>query len=108
MTRQDARKNGQPVTIITSVNGSKKNRWPNTSIQLRSRFGKTLFTMSMRMCSFAISVHDAHIRKTMENRYHCNSSQAFELVSNTLRTVALAAETRTAATTSHATHLPIR
>src|SRR5690606_14089652 len=99
---QEAMKNGQPVTIITIVKGSRKNRWPTNSIQLRTRFGKKLFTMSMRMCSLAISVHDAQSRNTAANSTHCSSSHAFELVSKTLRMVALVAEMATAATTSHA------
>ena len=92
--------------IMTIVNGSKKKKWPNKSTQLRTRFGNMLFTMSMRMCSFAKSVHDAQMRNTAENRYHCNSSQEFEELEKTLRTMALTVATNTAARMSQATHLP--
>src|SRR5437763_233654 len=63
--------------------------------------------MSMRMCSLSRSVHDAHRRNTALNNTHCNSSQEFDDMSNTLRTVALTADTTTAARMAHATHLPI-
>ena len=43
----------------------------------------------------------------MLNSTHCISSQEFDDVSKTLRTVALAAETTTAARISHANRLPI-
>ena len=65
--------------------------------------------MSMRMCSFSSRSRPRTSRNTAPNSYHCNSSQAFELMSNTLRTIALLGETRHAPTmTSQATHLPIR
>src|SRR6266446_4441404 len=63
--------------------------------------------MSMRMCSLSRSVHDAHRRNTALNNTHCSSSQEFDDMSNTLRTVALTADTATAARIAHATHLPI-
>src|SRR5580704_11546851 len=63
--------------------------------------------MSMRMCSLSRSVHDAHRRNTALNNTHCSSSQEFDDRSNTLRTVALTADTTTAARMAHATHLPI-
>src|SRR6266480_3239489 len=63
--------------------------------------------MSMRMCSLSRSVHDAHKRNTALNNTHCSSSQEFDDMSNTLRTVALTADTTTAARMAHATHLPI-
>src|SRR5690606_12443287 len=40
------------------------------------------------------------------NRYHCSSSQAFELTPNTLRTTALMALTRTTIRVSQVTALP--
>ena len=105
---KEAKKNGQPVMIITIVKGRRKNTCPKMSIELRTAFGSRLFTMSMRMCSLFNSVHGEHRRKTTENRIHCSSSHLFELVSNTLRTIALPAETNVAARIAHASHLPIR
>lgn len=49
----------------------------------------------------------AHSRKVAAKRYHCTSSQAFEEMERTLRTVALAAEITMASTTSQATAAPI-
>ena len=43
----------------------------------------------------------------MLNSTHCSSSQEFDDVSKILRTVALAADTMTAARISHASRLPI-
>ncbi len=62
--------------------------------------------MSMRMCSLASSVHGEHSKKTMLKSTHCNSSQEFDDVSKILRTLALTAETITAASMSHAIRLP--
>src|SRR6516164_2120319 len=67
-----------------------------------------LFTMSMRMCSLASNVHGEHNRNTTLNNTHCNSSQAFDEVSKTFRTVALAADTITAARISQARRRPIQ
>ena len=69
----------------------------------RTRFGSRLFTMSMRMCSLASKVHGEHSRKTTLNSTHCNSSQALDDVSKTLRTIALTADTITATRISQAT-----
>ena len=44
----------------------------------------------------------------MLNNTHCSSSQEFDEVSKTLRTVALAADTTTAARISHDKRLPIQ
>src|SRR5665213_2000320 len=74
----------------------------------RRRLGNMLFTMSMRMCSLASRVHGAHSRNTMLNSTHWSSSQEFDEVSKTLRTVALTAETTTAARINQATRLPIQ
>ncbi len=49
--------------------------------------------MSMRMCSLASSVQEAQSRNTMLNSTHCSSSQEFDEMSNTLRTIAFDAET---------------
>ena len=73
---------------------------------LRNRFGSRLFTMSMRMCSLASNVQGEHSRNTMLNSTHCSSSQEFDDMSKILRTVALAAETITAARMSQARRLP--
>src|SRR6516225_3710283 len=73
----------------------------------RTRFGSILFTMSMRMCSLASRVHGEHSRNTMLKSTHCSSSQEFDDVSNILRTVALSADTTTAARISQAKRLPI-
>src|SRR6202035_2354386 len=81
---------------------------PTNSIVLRNQAGSILFTMSMRMCSLSRSVHDAHNRNTALNSTHCNSSQEFDDASKTLRTIALMAETATAARISHAHQRPIR
>ena len=97
-----------PVMIMTMVSGSRKNAWPTTSMLSRTRFGSMLFTMSMRMCSLASSVQGEHSRNTMLNSTHCSSSQEFDEVSKILRTVALTAETTTAARISHARRLPIQ
>ena len=102
----DLMKNGMPVMIMTTASGSRKNACPITSMLSRTRFGNMLFTMSMRMCSLASSVQGEHSRNTMLNRIHCSSSQEFDEVSKTLRTVALIAETITAARISHARRLP--
>ena len=63
--------------------------------------------MSMRMCSLTASVQGAASRKTTANSHHCSSSQAFELMSNTLRMTALPALITAAATISQATQRPI-
>src|SRR5262249_50289275 len=47
-------------------------------------------------------------RKTMLNRTHCNSSQAFDDRSKTLRTVAFTADTRMATRTIRANARPTR
>ena len=70
--------------------------------------GSMLFTMSMRMCSLSSSVHGEHSRNTTLNNIHCSSSQEFDEVSNTLRTVALAADTTTATRISHESQRPSR
>ena len=44
---------------------------------------------SMRMCSLRNRVFPAPSRNTAENRYHCSSSQAFELILNRYRMTAL-------------------
>ena len=93
---------------MTTASGSRKKACPTTSMMLRTRCGSRLFTMSMRMCSLASSVHGEHSRNTALNSTHCSSSQTFDEVSNTLRTVALTAETSTATRISHATRLPIQ
>ena len=67
-----------------------------------------LFTMSMRMCSLASNVHGEHSRNTTLNSTHCSSSQEFDEVSKILRTMALTADTITAARISHARRLPIQ
>src|SRR6266542_3800215 len=97
-------KNGKPVTIMSSESGSRNSAWPTTSMTLRTCFGSILFTISMRMCSLTSSVHGEHSRKTKLNSTHCSSSQAFEEVSNTLRTVALVAEMSTMAHPGHGAH----
>src|SRR5262245_65946059 len=78
---------------MTRQRGSRKNAWPTTSMESRIHLGSILFTMSMRMCSLASNVQGEHSRNTMLNSTHCSSSQEFDDVSKTLRTVALAAET---------------
>jgi len=105
---KERQKNGAPVTIIRMHHGARKRLWPTTSIQFRTRFGIRLFTMSMRMCSLARRVHGEHSKNTIPNSTHCSSSQAFEEVSKSLRTVALTAETITAARMSQASRLPIQ
>ena len=94
--------------IITIVSGNRKNRWPKTSMPSRHRFGSMLLTMSMRMCSLERSVHGEHSRKMAPNRTHCSSSQAFDDMSNTLRTVALVAEMITTIRISQDNTLPTR
>ncbi len=89
--------------IMITHNGIRKNAWPTTSMLSRQRLGSIWFTMSMRMCSLSSSVQGEHSRNTMLNSTHCSSSQEFDEVSNILRTVALAAETTTAARISQAT-----
>jgi hypothetical protein len=106
MTKEPVKK-GIPVTMMTIVSGSRKNVCPMMSIALRSCRGSRLFTMSMRMCSLSRSVHDAQSRNTKLNSTHCSSSQAFEDISNVLRTTALIAEMTTASRIAHAHHLPI-
>jgi len=94
--------------IMTIVNGSRKNRCPNRSIQLRIGFGSILLMMSMRMCSLRSNVQGEHKRKTTENRIHCSSSHVFELWSNNFRMMALPVETRIAAKSAQESHLPNR
>src|SRR5262249_21815568 len=101
-------KKGTDVTIMTIVSGSKKNAWPNTSMPSRQRFGSKLLMISMRMCSLDRSVHGEHKRNIAPNRTHCSSSQAFDEVSKTFRTVALVAETITTIRISQDKILPIR
>src|SRR5207244_10701207 len=84
--------NGYAVMIMMIVSGSRKNAWPMMSMMLRVRCEKVLFTMSMRMCSFSKSVHDATIRNTAPNSTHCSSSHELEDVSNSLRMIALTAD----------------
>src|SRR4051794_20621540 len=96
------------VTTMTMVSGSRNSEWPTTSMVLRSHFGMRLFTMSMRMCSLESSVHGEQSRNTMLNRTHCSSSHEFDDISKILRTVALAAETNTAARMSQDRRLPIQ
>src|SRR4051794_28461504 len=67
-----------------------------------------LLTISMRICSLSSSVHDEHSRNTMLNSSHCSSSHEFDEVSNTLRTVALTADTITASRISQASRLPVQ
>src|SRR6185312_8151099 len=82
----ERRKNGTPVKTMITARGSKKNRWPTTSIVSRTHFGRRLFTMSMRICSLERRVQGEHKRNTTLNRTHCNSSHELEEVSKTLRT----------------------
>src|SRR5262245_9917025 len=100
-------KNGIPVMTMTMQSGSKKNAWPTTSMESRIHLGSRLFTMSMRMCSLASNVQGEHSRNTTLNRTHCNSSHEFDDTSKTFRTVALIAETITAASINHANRFPI-
>src|ERR1700674_3005359 len=102
----EARKNGSEVTIMTIVKGNRKKACPTTSIESRTRLGSRLFTMSMRMCSFSRSVHDAQRRNMALKSTHWSSSQAFDDTPNSLRMVALAAEMRTAASTSQLNFCP--
>src|SRR5258707_15807158 len=62
----------------------------------------------MRICSFDSSVHGEHIRNTMLNSTHCNSRHEFDDVSKILRTLALTADTTTAARMSQDRRLPIQ
>ena len=68
--------------------------------------GKRSLTMSMRMCSLRASVHGAASRNTAANSHHCNSSQALELMSKSLRMMALPALMTAATTISQATDWP--
>ena len=74
----------------------------------RQRLGSIPLTISIRMCSLDKSVQGEHRRKTIPNRIHCSSSQAFEDVSKTLRTVAFVAEMMTTITMSKDKSLPRR
>ncbi len=94
--------------MITIAIGSRKNTVPNTSIQVCARFDSRPATTSMRMCSLRSSVYGEQSRKIAENRYHCVSRKAFELTSNALRTMALTALIRTAASTSQISPRPMR
>src|SRR3954451_7894294 len=77
-------------------------------MESRSFFGSIFLTMSMRICSLSSSVQGEHSRNTMLNSSHCSSSQEFDEVSNTLRTVALTADTITASRISQASRLPVQ
>ena len=81
---------------------------PNTSIQVCARFDSRPATTSIRMCSLRSSVYGEQSRKIAENRYHCVSRNAFELTSNALRTIALAALISTATSTSQMSPRPMR
>ena len=94
--------------IMTIVSGSRKKRWPKMSMPSRHRFGSMLFTMSMRMCSLERRVQGEHSKNIAPNRTHCSSSQAFDDMSKTLRTVALTAEMITTIRISQDNTLPIR
>src|SRR5262249_49366933 len=107
-SRNDRRKNGTDVTIMTTVSGNKKNAWPNTSMPSRQRFGSVLLMMSMRMCSLESSVQGEHNRNIAPNITHCSSSHAFDEVSNTFRIVALVAEMITTIRISQDKTFPIR
>ena len=102
LSSTDFNTNGSDVMIMTMVSGSRKNAWPITSMMLRVRCENRLFTMSMRMCSLSSSVQDATSRNTAPNSTHCSSSQEFDEVSNSLRMMALTADTMTAARISQA------
>ena len=78
------------------------------SMRLRAAWLSRLETMSIRMCSFARKVQAAQSMKTAPNRYHCSSSQAFEEVPNTLRMIALTAETMMATKIAQAAMRPTR
>ncbi|MCZ7642723.1 MAG: hypothetical protein M5U33_08385 [Pseudorhodoplanes sp.] len=52
------------------VSGSRKIECPTTSMMLRTRWENALFTISMRMCSFEISVQGEHRRKMMLKMIH--------------------------------------
>src|SRR5215510_3842201 len=99
-------KNGIQVMTKTMQSVSRKNSCPTTSMESRIHLGSRLFTMSMRMCSLASNVQGEHSRNTMLNSTHCNSSHEFDDTSKTFRTVALIAETITAASISHASRFP--
>ena len=62
--------------------------------QLRSRLREAARSRCRCGCArSSASVHGAHSRNTAPNSHHCISSQEFELMSNTLRTIALPALT---------------
>ena len=108
LIRYDRMKKGIEVIIKTMVSGRRKKRWPMRSMTSRHRFGSMLFTISMRMCSFERSVQGEQSRNITPNSTHCSSSQAFEEVSKSFRTVALVAEIRTTTKISQAMLLPMR
>ena len=104
----ERRKNGTPVTIMTTVSGIRKKMCPMMSMMLRTRFGIMLLKMSIRMCSLSSSVQDAHSRNTMLKSTHCSSSHELEDVSNVFRTIAFSAEMTTASRISQARRLPVQ
>ncbi len=86
--------------------GVRKSAKPTMSIHTCTFLGKRLLTTSMRTCSRLSSVQPAAIRKDHANRYHCTSRKALELVSNALRTMALAALMKVDAKMSQIEYLP--
>ena len=68
--------------IMTMRERQQEERVPDHVDPVAHLLRQRLFTMSMRMCSFASSVHGEHSRKTMLNSTHCSSSQEFDDMSN--------------------------
>ena len=93
---RDSNTNGTESHTISVENTIRNRTMQTISMMLVIRRLSRDATMSIRMCSLSCSVHGAQSMNTAPNRYHCNSSQAFDDTPNILRTTALAAETRIA------------
>src|SRR5690606_35621380 len=71
---------GQDSQRMSRQAGSRKNTTPMISIQTCVRRDSLEDNTSTRTCSLCSCVYPAVSRNMAPNRYHCNSSQAFELV----------------------------
>ena len=81
---------------------------PKRSTQLRPRADNRVLTRSIRTCSFFNRVYPDAKMNTVENRYHCNSRNAFEAMLRAYRDVAFAALTKIASSMSHFTCRPTK
>lgn len=87
--------------------GNRKKTTPIISIIICARLGSICETTSTLTCSFLRKVYPEANKNIAPNRYHCNSSQALELICNNLRDTALVALTTTTISVNHIMYRPI-